>query len=164
MRSLYKTNWSFLYSLSYFSSPLSPGTEIKRPPRLLKIMVLYGGIKMNTCDRVCCYDWVICLWIINAFFKYIYIYIYCKLGSVSQNQIRCKLLQLWGHKKTVNEHFKQCEITSELFTPYWCEIACSCGNTNSMPIYIVRVKLHVICFFTQHGCEIACSWGDTNSL
>ena len=78
---------------------------------------------------------------------YIYIYIYCKLGSVSQNQTRCKLLQLWGHKKTVNEHFKQCEITSELFTPYWCEIACSCGNTNSMPIYIVRAKLHVICFF-----------------
>ena len=72
------------------------------------------------------------------------------MGSVSQNQIRCKLLQLWGHKKTVNEHFKQCEITSELFKPYWCEIACSCGNTNSMPIYIVRAKLHVICFFLHH--------------
>ena len=27
------------------------------------------------------------------------------------------------------------------------KIACSCGNTNSMPIYIVRAKLHVICFF-----------------
>ena len=74
MWSLYKTNWLFIYSLSYFSTPLSPGTEIKNPPRLLKMMVLYGGIKMNTCDRFCCYDWVICLCIINEFLKY-YIYI-----------------------------------------------------------------------------------------
>ena len=43
-----------------FQTPLSPGTEIKSPQRLLKMMILYAGIKMNTCDRFHCYDWVIC--------------------------------------------------------------------------------------------------------
>ena len=43
-----------------FQTPLSPRTEIKSPQRLLKMMILYAGIKMNTCDRFHCYDWVIC--------------------------------------------------------------------------------------------------------
>jgi hypothetical protein len=34
------------------------------------MMILYAGIKMNTCDRFHCYDWVICSWIINEFLKY----------------------------------------------------------------------------------------------
>jgi hypothetical protein len=42
-----------------FQTPLSPGTEIKSPQRLLKMMILYAGIKMNTRDRFHCYDWVI---------------------------------------------------------------------------------------------------------
>ena len=69
MWSLYKTNWSFKYSLSYFSTPLSPGTEFKSPPRLLKMMILHAGIKMNTCDQFPCYDWVICSLIIHEFLK-----------------------------------------------------------------------------------------------
>jgi hypothetical protein len=32
---------------------------MKSTQRLLKMMILYAAIKMNTCDRFHCYDWVI---------------------------------------------------------------------------------------------------------